>query len=304
MTRTPRVNHLRRIANDLRNRVPAGLSRKTAAYVGAGLAVAGMAGTSVAAGLGGATASAASLHHVSRTVVRHPAARTRTAVRRGGPARTVARGKNADQSKKAAPARVATAKKAAPAKKGAPAKKAAPAKRHRQNWSTVRKIVARRTDQKQTHGPLPAHDQLTPVAKTGPQSYMQITPARYQNAKTIVRQAIDRHMGLRSAVIAVATSMQESTLLNLKYGTSDSLGLFQQRPSCGWGSAAQIENPTYAAGAFLRALHGYQAQNPDWAHQPLWQAAQGVQASGFPTAYAKWEAQAANLVASASKQLV
>jgi hypothetical protein len=130
---------------------------------------------------------------------------------------------------------------------------------------------------------------------------MPITPARYANAKTIVHQALASHMGLRSAVIAVATSMQESTLLNLAYGDSDSLGLFQQRPSAGWGTPAQILRPDYAAGAFLHALRGYQASNPDWARQPLWEPAQGVQESAFPTAYARWEAQAAHLVASMAK---
>jgi hypothetical protein len=98
--------------------------------------------------------------------------------------------------------------------------------------------------------------------------------------------------------------MQESKLVNINYGTSDSLGLFQQRPSCGWGSPAQIMRPRYAAHAFLRALRTYQANNPGWAHQPLWQAAQGVQASGFPTAYAQWESQAAHLVASITPGLV
>src|SRR5258708_16337802 len=111
-------------------------------------------------------------------------------------------------------------------------------------------------------------------------------------------------MGLRSAVIAVATSMQESTLLNLSYGDSDSLGLFQQRPSCGWGTPAQIQRPAYAADAFLNALHGYQASNPDWARQPLWEPAQGVQGSAFPTAYARCEAQAAHLVAPVAHHMV
>jgi hypothetical protein len=97
-------------------------------------------------------------------------------------------------------------------------------------------------------------------------------------------------------VVAVATAMQESTLNNINYGTSDSVGLFQQRPSCGWGTAAQIMNPAYASDAFLTGLQKYQAANPDWASQPLYQAAQGVQASAFPTAYAQWENQAASLV--------
>jgi hypothetical protein len=133
---------------------------------------------------------------------------------------------------------------------------------------------------------------------------MQITPARYANAATIVRRALAMRMGLRSAVIAVATAMQESTLLNINYGTYDSLGLFQQRPSMGWGSAAQILHPAYAADAFLHALRTYQASNPGWARQPLWQPAQGVQASGFPYAYAKWEAQAAQIVGSVAKDMV
>jgi hypothetical protein len=90
--------------------------------------------------------------------------------------------------------------------------------------------------------------------------------------------------------------MQESQLVNINYGTGDSLGLFQQQADCGWGTPQQIMNPAYAADAFLTALHKYQAANPEWASQPLWQSAQGVQASGFPTAYAKWEAQAASLV--------
>ena len=103
-------------------------------------------------------------------------------------------------------------------------------------------------------------------------------------------------MGVRSAVIAVATAMQESQLQNINYGDRDSLGLFQQRPSCGWGTAAQITTPSYAADAFLKALSEHQASDPSWVHQPLWANAQSVQNSGFPFAYAKWETQAAHLV--------
>jgi hypothetical protein len=103
-------------------------------------------------------------------------------------------------------------------------------------------------------------------------------------------------MGIRSAVIAVATAMQESRLHDLGYGDADSLGLFQQRPSSGWGTPQQIMNPAFAADAFLAALQQYQAGNPGWAAQPLWASAQGVQRSGLPFAYAQWEAQAASLV--------
>jgi hypothetical protein len=152
-------------------------------------------------------------------------------------------------------------------------------------------------------GQLPMADRLLPTALSGPQSYLPISPAQYANAATIVRQALDKRMGVRSAVIAVATAMQESELINVDYGTSDSLGLFQQQPDCGWGSAAQVMDPKYAADAFLDALARYQANDPSWAAQPLYQAAQGVQASAFPEAYAKWEAQAASLVKSIAMQL-
>jgi hypothetical protein len=111
-----------------------------------------------------------------------------------------------------------------------------------------------------------------------------------------VHQAAAQRLGLRSAVIAVATAMQESRLTNLTYGTSDSLGLFQQQPDCGWGTAAQVTNPAYAARAFLTALARYQHAHPAWASQPLYLAAQAVQASANPAGYAQWETQAASLV--------
>ena len=104
-------------------------------------------------------------------------------------------------------------------------------------------------------------------------------------------------MGLRSAVVAVATAMPESTLENIDYSDRDSLGLFQQRPSTGWGTPKEVTTPAYAAGAFLTALRGHQEADPAWAAQPLWVLAQGVQESGFPYAYAKWETQAAQVVA-------
>jgi len=125
---------------------------------------------------------------------------------------------------------------------------------------------------------------------------MPLSPAQQSNATTIVRQALIKGMGVRSAVIAVATAMQESQLQNLTYGDQDSLGLFQQRASMGWGTAQQITTPKYAADAFLRALAQQQASNPAWVHQPLWATAQAVQKSGVPMAYAKWESQAVQVV--------
>jgi len=160
--------------------------------------------------------------------------------------------------------------------------------RDRLNWQTDPAAAAQ--------GQLPNADKLLPVTTSGAQSSMPISQAQLQNATTIVQQVLAKRMGIRSAVIAVATAMQESQLLNINYGTSDSLGLFQQQPDCGWGTAQQVMDPTYASDAFLNALQGYQASNPGWASQPLWQAAQGVQNSAFPTAYAQWENQAAHLV--------
>jgi hypothetical protein len=145
-------------------------------------------------------------------------------------------------------------------------------------------------------GQLPLADRLMPVGTSGPQSWMPISGSQLGNATTIVQQALAMRMGVRSAVIAVATAMQESRLQDLSYGTGDSLGLFQQQPWCGWGTAGQIMDPAFAANAFLTALQQYQASDPGWAAQPLWQAAQGVQKSGYPFAYARWEAQAAGLV--------
>jgi hypothetical protein len=171
-----------------------------------------------------------------------------------------------------------------------------PSRPRRLSWNDVADIQAHRADPAMGPGPLPAADQLRPVAPFGPQEYMPLDSAQVSNAQTIVHQALAKKMGVRSAVVAVATAMQESTLNNINYGTSDSVGLFQQRPSCGWGTEQQIMDPAYASDAFLTALQKYQAANPDWARQPLYQAAQGVQASGFPTAYAKWENQAATLV--------
>jgi hypothetical protein len=171
-------------------------------------------------------------------------------------------------------------------------KTAAPAASQPQTWQQTSQTVAQQT----SPGEPAAANQLTPVGTTGTQNTMQISSAQLANATTIVQQALAKHMGVRSAVIAVATAMQESQLQNISYGTSDSLGLFQQQPVDGWGTAQQIMNPTYSADAFLGALQQYQASNPSWATQPLWANAQAVQKSGYPTAYAQWESQAAQLV--------
>jgi hypothetical protein len=211
--------------------------------------------------------------------------------------KTAAKAPTAAPAKSAAPAKAAPAKSTAPAKaapaKAAPAKSAAPAPAPQPpSWSQIQQTVAKQTSPSEPQ----AANQLQPTGTAGPQAWMQLSPAQQANATTIVQQALDKGMGVRSAVIAVATAMQESQLQNINYGTSDSLGLFQQRPSMGWGTAQQITTPSYAADAFLNALKQQQTSNPGWAHQPLWTTAQAVQKSGFPFAYAKWETQAVQLV--------
>lgn len=119
------------------------------------------------------------------------------------------------------------------------------------------------------------------------------------NAVTIVKVGADLGVPRRGWVIAVATAIQESDLRNIDYGDRDSLGLFQQRPSQGWGTPAQVIDPVYAATAFYRAL----LRVPDWQTLPLTQAAQAVQRSAYPDAYAPHEAAATALVDHAATQL-
>lgn len=112
------------------------------------------------------------------------------------------------------------------------------------------------------------------------------------NARTIVRVGATLQLPPQAWVIAVATAMQESTLFNLHRGDRDSLGLFQQRPSAGWGTPTQILDAEYAAGKFYEAL----AKVPGWQSMSLTEAAQAVQRSAFPLAYAKWETDARAVV--------
>jgi hypothetical protein len=135
--------------------------------------------------------------------------------------------------------------------------------------------------------------QLMPNGYSGYQSSIHLTNTQMANARTIAKVAFDRSLPVRAAVIAVATSMQESKLENLHIAVDhDSVGLFQQRPSAGWGTVAECTDPVYATNQFLNHL----VQIPNWQNIPLWQAAQTVQGSAYPYRYAQWELQAANIV--------
>ncbi|HUZ24166.1 MAG TPA: NlpC/P60 family protein [Streptosporangiaceae bacterium] len=114
------------------------------------------------------------------------------------------------------------------------------------------------------------------------------------NARIIYAVGAGRGLPLRAEVVAIATAMQESGLRDLPYGSADSLGLFQQRPSQGWGTVAQIMDPVTAARAFYDRL----IQVRGWQALPVTAAAQAVQRSGFPGAYAQWQPVATRLAAS------
>jgi murein DD-endopeptidase MepM/ murein hydrolase activator NlpD len=145
-----------------------------------------------------------------------------------------------------------------------------------------------------------------PVLDPGPR-VASLDGAQSGNARTIVQVAssVSAAHGLngggtrRAAIIGIMTAMQESTLRNLNYGDRDSLGLFQQRAA--WASAAERTTPSVAATMFYTGGHGGQRglfAIPGWQGMPLWAAAQAVQVSAFPTAYARWERIAVAVVGS------
>ncbi|WP_435092317.1 LysM peptidoglycan-binding domain-containing protein [Clavibacter michiganensis] len=126
-----------------------------------------------------------------------------------------------------------------------------------------------------------------------------MTDEMRRNARVIVEVGRSAGVSDYGLVIALATAAQESTLRNLDWGDRDSIGLFQQRPSQGWGAPEQLHNPYFAAQAFFG---GPVNPNPGatrglldiagWKSMTVTQAAQAVQYSAYPDAYAKWEASA------------
>jgi cell wall-associated NlpC family hydrolase len=112
------------------------------------------------------------------------------------------------------------------------------------------------------------------------------------NAQTIVQVVVSRQLPRRAAVVAVSTAIVESQLRNVSHGHADSLGLFQQRPSQGWGPPETVLNPALATATFLDRLVAV----PDWAAMAPGTAAQTVQRSAYPQRYAPAEQAAAALV--------
>jgi hypothetical protein len=145
----------------------------------------------------------------------------------------------------------------------------------------------------------PGHRESGPVAG--------LSDVQMNNAKAIVWTGVDMKMPRRALEIAVATAMQESTLLNRAsevlpesknyphQGSGwdhDSVGLFQQRTSSGWGPVNKLMDPAYASQQFYNAL----LRVPGWQSMRLTEAAQAVQVSAFPEHYAKHEALAKQVV--------
>ncbi|MET8816163.1 M23 family metallopeptidase [Streptomyces sp. NPDC004549] len=138
----------------------------------------------------------------------------------------------------------------------------------------------------------PGGQVTVPLNPQGKQESVNWTDEQRRNASVIANVARSRGLPPRAAVIGVATAIQESMLRNIRHGDRDSQGLFQQRPSQGWGTVAQVTDPIYASNSFFKRLANVDA----WQTKPLTQAAQNVQRSGFPDAYAKWEKTAGELV--------
>jgi hypothetical protein len=112
------------------------------------------------------------------------------------------------------------------------------------------------------------------------------------NARVITTIGHERRVPKEAQVVAVATALQESGLRNLRGGDRDSIGLFQQRPSQGWGTPKQLSDPAYQTHRFYDKL----LRTDGWQKMRITEAAQAVQVSAFPEAYAKRVPAATRLV--------
>jgi hypothetical protein len=119
------------------------------------------------------------------------------------------------------------------------------------------------------------------------------------NASTIIRVGRDLGVSDYGIVVALAAAAQESGLRNLDWGDRDSVGLFQQRPSAGWGTVDELTTPSYAAQLFFGGESNPNAgatrgllDIPGWEGLSVTEAAQAVQISAYPDRYARWESSA------------
>ena len=121
--------------------------------------------------------------------------------------------------------------------------------------------------------------------------HIALNPGQAGIAATIAGVALREGLPARAVTVAYAAAMQESKLQNLTYGDRDSVGVFQQRPSQGWGKRSELENPVYATSKFFGAL----ARVPGYQRMPVYQAAQAVQHSADGFAYQQYQSVAAHM---------
>ncbi len=130
----------------------------------------------------------------------------------------------------------------------------------------------------------------------------QLSAEQVEHARLII--GIGRGGGFDDHAIRIAlmTALQESSLRNIDHGDRDSLGLFQQRPSQGWGEPEKLTDPVFATKSFYGINPEIDnpglEQIPDWQSMSPTEAAQAVQRSAFPSAYEQWESLATDLVSS------
>lgn len=132
---------------------------------------------------------------------------------------------------------------------------------------------------------------LGPACTVRADGEVTLDSTQMANAATITAVGVRRKMPERAVVVALATALQESKLENIEHGDRDSLGLFQQRPSQGWGTPEEIRDPRYAAGKFYASLKKVKG----WKDMRVTDAAQKVQRSAYPEAYEKWADESAVL---------
>ena len=134
-------------------------------------------------------------------------------------------------------------------------------------------------------------DEISPTSSQGSQTRFHTTSTQWSNAAVIVQASESLGLKPYASTIAVATALQESKLENLHVAVDhDSLGLFQQRPSTGWGSPSELTDPVYASKAFLKSLPS------NYENMSLHTAAQDVQRSFDGSLYSQWQDQAKYMV--------
>ena len=138
-----------------------------------------------------------------------------------------------------------------------------------------------------SHSHLPAPNVGSGCIVSSDDFDVPLTTGQAGIAATIAGVATRRRLPVRAVTIAYATALQESDLENLPYGDRDSVGIFQQRPSQGWGTRAELLNPIYATTRFFEALVAI----PGYQKLPVYQAAQDVQHSADGSAYSQYEGQ-------------